>query len=84
MQVGEPGQRPALREERGLGLEHAGPGVLCPVACTSPDDVDAPVLRVPRLVAQRLEGDPHLHLVAVTPSAGRFDSYTKSGLRSTA
>ncbi len=64
VQVGESGERPALGEEGRLRLEHPRPGQLMTRGLHHPDDVEAPVLRITRLVAQGLERDPHLDLVA--------------------
>src|SRR5204862_905812 len=57
-------QAARLYEKARVGAHRWGPGLLVARVLYRAQHLDAPVLRVGALVAQALEGDPHLHLVA--------------------
>ena len=64
-EVAQADQPPRLAEERCGAPQRGRPGVGVPRVLHLADDVDAPALHVGRLVADALEGDVELDLVAV-------------------
>src|SRR6266436_2035497 len=62
-QRAETDQAARLNEEARVGADRGGPGFLVTRVLHRPYDLEAPILGVGALIAQALEGDPHLHLV---------------------
>src|SRR5438445_304941 len=64
-----------LDEKARVGADRGGPGFFVARVLHRPHDLEAPVLGVGALIAQALERDPHLHLVAplVHPAARLVD-----------
>ena len=63
-QLGEPDGAARLDQEARVGAHGGGPGVLVARVLDDAHDLQAPILRVGALVAEALEGDAHLDLVA--------------------
>ena len=64
VQVGEPGELARLDQEARAGAHHRRPGVLVAGVLGDPHHLQPPVLRIGALVADALEGNPDLDLVA--------------------
>src|SRR5206468_9096523 len=63
-QVAETDQATRLNEKARVGADRGGPSLLVPRVLHGAQDLDAPILGVGALIAETLEGNPHLHLVA--------------------
>src|SRR5204863_7029931 len=75
-----------LSGERRAGTKGREPGVFEAGVLDLPNDVDAPVLRLPGLIAQTLERDPHFDFVAPigqAPVQLKHIVWTQVGLSST-
>src|SRR2546422_5687770 len=63
-QVAEADQATRLNEKARVGADRGGPGLLVPRVLHGAQDLDGPILGVGALIAETLEGNPHLPLVA--------------------
>jgi hypothetical protein len=77
----QPREHAALRQEAGTAASRLRPRVHEARAVCAPLDVDAPLLRVLRRIAQALERDAHLHHVAVRRhAAGGLEEEVRTGV----
>src|SRR5207247_8718714 len=72
-QVAEADQATRLNEKARVGADRGRPGLLVPRVLYGAQDLNPPILWVGALIAETLEGNPHLHLVAsIGHVAARF------------